>query len=144
MTHICFSKVTNIGSNNGLSPGRGQAIIWTNAGILLIWPWGTNFSQIFIEIHIFSFKKIYLKLSSAKVAAILCRGRWVNYNQGKTLTGYPDLTVEIYLDHIPILVRLKRLDRFNCFNWYKTLYSKLTSVCKSSKSTYFVVGYYII
>ena len=27
---------TNIGSDNGLSPGRRQAINWTNAGILLI------------------------------------------------------------------------------------------------------------
>ena len=31
-----------IGSDNGLSPGRLQAIIWTNDGILLIWPLGTK------------------------------------------------------------------------------------------------------
>ena len=49
MTHICVSKLTIIGSNNGLSPGRRQAIIWTNAGILLIGPLGTNFSEILIE-----------------------------------------------------------------------------------------------
>ena len=36
VTHICISKLTIIGSDNGLSPGRRQAIIWTNAGILLI------------------------------------------------------------------------------------------------------------
>ena len=30
------SKLTGIGSDNGLSPGRRQAIIWTNAGIVLI------------------------------------------------------------------------------------------------------------
>ena len=36
MTHICVSKLTIIGSDNGLSPGRRQAIIWTNAGILFI------------------------------------------------------------------------------------------------------------
>ena len=36
VTHICVSKLTNIGSDNGLAPGRRQAIIWTNAGILLI------------------------------------------------------------------------------------------------------------
>ena len=36
VTHICVGKLTNIGSDNGLSPGRHQAIIWTNAGILLI------------------------------------------------------------------------------------------------------------
>ena len=36
VTHICVSKLTIIGSDNGLSPGRRQAIIWTNVGILLI------------------------------------------------------------------------------------------------------------
>ena len=35
------SKLTSIGSDNGLSPGRGQAIIYTNAEILLIGPLGT-------------------------------------------------------------------------------------------------------
>ena len=44
--HICVGKLTNIGSDNGLSPGRRQAIIWTNAGILLIGTLGTNFSEI--------------------------------------------------------------------------------------------------
>ena len=66
VTHICVGNLTIIGSDNGLSPGQRQAIIWTNAGILLIGPWGTNFSEILIGIHIFSFKKIHLKMSSAK------------------------------------------------------------------------------
>ena len=66
VTHICVSKLTIIGSDNGLSPGRRQAIIWTNAGILLIRTPGTNFSEILSEIHIFSFKKIHLKMSSGK------------------------------------------------------------------------------
>ena len=48
-----------------LSPRR-QAIIWTNAGILLIRPFETNFSGILIKIHTFSFKKIHLKMSSGK------------------------------------------------------------------------------
>ena len=64
--HICVSKLNIIGSDNGLSPDRRQAIIWTNAGLLLIGPLGTNFSEIFIEILTFSFKKIHLKVSSAK------------------------------------------------------------------------------
>ena len=34
-----------IGSDNSLSPGRRQAIIWTNAGILLIGPMEINFSE---------------------------------------------------------------------------------------------------
>ena len=64
--HICVSKLTIIGSDNGLSPGRRQAIIWTNAGILLIGPLGTNFSEILIEILTFSCKKMHLKPSSVK------------------------------------------------------------------------------
>ena len=45
-THICVSNQTIIGSDNGLSPGRRQAIIWTKGGILLIEPSVTNFSEI--------------------------------------------------------------------------------------------------
>ena len=45
---------------------RRQAIIWTNAGILVIGPLWTNFSEILIDIHTFSFKKMHLKMSSAK------------------------------------------------------------------------------
>ena len=46
MTHMCVSKLTIIGWDNGLSPGRRQAIIWTNAGILLVETLGTKFSEI--------------------------------------------------------------------------------------------------
>ena len=66
VTHICFGNLTIIGSDNGLSPGRRQAINWTNVGILLIGPLWSNFSETFIEIHTFSFKKIHLKMSSGK------------------------------------------------------------------------------
>ena len=66
MTHIHVGKLAIIGSDNGLSPERLQAIIWTNAGILLIGPLGTNFSEILIEIQTFSLKQIRLKMSSAK------------------------------------------------------------------------------
>ena len=47
---MCVSILAIIGSDNGLSPDRRQAIIGTNAGILLIAPLGTNFSEILIEI----------------------------------------------------------------------------------------------
>ena len=65
-THICVGKLSIIGSDNGLSPGRRQAIIRTNAGILLIRPLGTNFSEFLVKILIVSFKKMHLKVSSAK------------------------------------------------------------------------------
>ena len=66
VTHICVGDLTIIGSDDGLSPVRRQAIIWTNAGILLIEPLGTNFNEILVEIHTFSFKKMHLKMSSGK------------------------------------------------------------------------------
>ena len=66
VTHICVGKLTIIGSDNGLLPERRPAIISTNAGILLVGPLGTNFSEILIEIQAFSLKKIRLKMSSAK------------------------------------------------------------------------------
>ena len=66
VTHICVSKLTIVGSDDGLSPDRRKAIIWTNAEILLIGPLGTNFSEILIEIITFSLKKMRLKVSSAK------------------------------------------------------------------------------
>ena len=66
VTHICVSNLIITGSGNGLSPGRRQAIIWTNDGILLIGPLRTNFSETWIEILTVSFKKMRLKVSSAK------------------------------------------------------------------------------
>ena len=61
VTHIRVSKLTIIGSDNGLLPGRHQAIIWTNDEILLIGPLGTHF-----RIHTFSLKKMYFEMSSEK------------------------------------------------------------------------------
>ena len=61
VTHICVSKLTTIGSDNGLSLDRCQAIVWINAWILLIGPRGINSSKIFVEIVTFSFKKMCWK-----------------------------------------------------------------------------------
>ena len=76
MTHLCVGKLTIIGSDSGLAPGWRQAIIWTSAGILLIGPLGTNFSEILIGIQTLSFKKIHLKMWTAKrrpfVLASMC------------------------------------------------------------------------
>ena len=66
VAHSCVSKLTIICSDNGLSPGRCQAIIWNNAGIVLIRILDTSFSEILSEIHTFSFRKMYLKISSVK------------------------------------------------------------------------------
>ena len=66
---------TIIGSDDVLSPGRHQAIIWTNARMLLTEHLGTNFSEILTEIHIFSLKCIWkcrLKNGDYLVSASVC------------------------------------------------------------------------
>ena len=64
-------------SCNGLSPAQRQDITWNIAGLFSITPLGTSFSEIWIGIWPFSFKKEHLKTPSGKVAAALSRGRWV-------------------------------------------------------------------
>ena len=66
VTHICISKLTIIGSDNGLSPGRRQVIIGTHAGIFSNKALGTQCSEILIISHTFSLKKTHLKMLSGK------------------------------------------------------------------------------
>ena len=63
---MCVGNPTIIGTDNGLSPGRRQAIIWTNAGKLSVRSLGTNFGENLSEISAFSFKKMHLKMSPGK------------------------------------------------------------------------------
>ena len=79
--HICVNKLAIIGSDNGLSPGRRQAIIWTNAGILLIGPHGNRLQWnlnrnlcIFIQKN--AFENVIWKL-----VAILSRPQCVNTHE---------------------------------------------------------------
>ena len=58
------AHITTIGSDNGLAPGWRLAIIWTNTGILLNEPIGTNCSEIKIKTHTYSFKKLQLEMPS--------------------------------------------------------------------------------
>ena len=78
MTHICVGKLTIIGSDNGLSPGRRQAIIWTNAGLLLIRHLGTNFSEILIGISNIFIQENGLENVVCEMASILSRPQCVN------------------------------------------------------------------
>ena len=91
VTHIFVTKLTIIVSDNGLAPGRRQAIIWTNAEILFIGPLGTNSSEIFIEIYTFSFKKMHLKMSSGEWRPFcfglnVLRNVWVPLNPDTSVT----------------------------------------------------------
>ena len=75
VTYICVDDLTIIGSDSGLSPGQRQAIIWANAGILLIRPLGTNFSEILLEIFI---EENVFENVVWKIAAILSWTQCVN------------------------------------------------------------------
>ena len=82
VTHICVSRQTIIGSDNGLSPGRRQAIIWTSDGILLKWPLRTILSVVLIKSYILSFKKMHLKMSSVKWRPLCLWPQCVNIGSG--------------------------------------------------------------
>ena len=66
MIHKCVSTLAIPDSSNDLLPIRRQAIIWTNAGILLFGSLGTNFSEMLFEIQTFTFKKVNTKMLSVK------------------------------------------------------------------------------
>ena len=91
VTHLCVGKLTIIGSDNGLSPGRRQAIICTNAGLFLIGHLATNFSEILIAIETFSFKKKHLKISSGK-----CRPFCFGFNVLKGTEGITYLNISSF------------------------------------------------
>ena len=95
MTHICVSKLTITGSDDGLSPGWRQVIIWTNTGILLIGPLRTNFSENLIEILTFWFTKMRLKSVVCEMTAILSRPQCVKLS----LSGH-NLKTMVHVDFI--------------------------------------------
>ena len=66
----------SIGSGNSLSPPSHYLNCLLSIGLL-----GTTFREIWIGILTFSPKKFDLKIWSARMAAILSRGRWVNWNR---------------------------------------------------------------
>ena len=89
VTHICVGNLTIIGSDIGLSPGRHQAIIRTNAEILSIGPLETNFSKILIEIHI-SIQENANENVICQIVAILSRPQCVKYNHDGSSTNNRD------------------------------------------------------
>ena len=73
MTHIYVSKLTIIGLDDGLSPGRRRNIIWSTAGILLI---GQNKPQYNIKWNSHTFIQEYAS-KHGEMAAILFRPQCV-------------------------------------------------------------------
>ena len=104
--HICVSKLTIIVPDNGLSPDRRQSIIWTNAGILLIRTSGTNFSELLSEIHIFSFKKMHLKIPSAKWRPF-CLGLNVLKQSCGYWSPWPQVITHCQVGTKPLSVRIQ-------------------------------------
>ena len=66
----------SIGSDNGLSHIRRQAIIWTDTGLLSIGPLGTKFSENLIKIQFFIYKNASENIA-CEMAAIFSGGSWV-------------------------------------------------------------------
>ena len=102
VTYICVGNQTIIGSDNGLSPGRRQAITWTNVAILLIGPprsklrWNVNRnSYIFIQEN--PFENVVWKM-----AAILSRPQCVNW-----YWKYIDVVLNVCLHLRPYLISEK-------------------------------------
>ena len=87
MTH--WGRVMHMCIINGLLRNWCRAIIWTNAGILLIGPLAINISEILIEVQTFLFKKMDFKLSSAKWQAF-CLGVNVLRNANFVITAPAD------------------------------------------------------
>ena len=110
-TPICASKLTTIVSDHGFSPGRCQAIIWTNAGILLTGLLGINLSEILIGVYIFSVTKMHLKIS----------GKRRQFSLGlNALTDFPlDKMAPVLADAI-----------FKCISWMKMITVRLKCHCK--------------
>ena len=99
VTHIYVSKLTITVSDNGLSPDRHQAIIWSNAGILLIGPLGITMN--------FQLKFIYYPLENViwKMEAIMSRPQYVNSLAKKsssiTSMSFAKLFFKV---HVPIII----------------------------------------
>ena len=100
VTHMCVNEITTIGSDNGSSPGRHQAIIWTKARILLIGHLGKKLKwnqNLWISIE-----KMHFTMSSAKRRPF-CLGRdefklpWnTSYNDYRNKTLYLPLPQNWY------------------------------------------------
>ena len=77
VTHVCVGKLITIGSENG------QAIIRTNAELLLIRTLGAHFNETLSKIHTFSFKEMNLLMSPVKWRQVC-----LSLNMLKRVSGY--------------------------------------------------------
>ena len=134
VTHICVGKLGPIGSENGFSPVRRQAISWTNARLLLIEPLGTNFSEILIEIHTFSSKnncawKCRLRNGGHLVSASVCQRLLIEYWD----SSFNYISCYLYYDTVIFILSRFDLKTQNTTGRWKLLliYTKHHSIAKA-------------
>ena len=133
VAHICVGNLTIIGPDNGLSPGRGQAIIWTNARILLIGAWGSNFSELLIGIHTFSFEKMRLKMSSVKRLPFCLGLNVLNHRMVHKMNRIPPTLTKIR--HVALVTHM--------FLLHRSKVSKPYFLCVYKQITYTLMQLYI-
>ena len=71
MTHICVSNLIIIGSDNGLVAWMAPRHYLNQCWNIVNWTLGNKFQLNLNQNYAFSFKKMHLKMLSAKMAAIL-------------------------------------------------------------------------
>ena len=110
MTHIDVSKLTIIGSDSGSSPGRRQVIIWTNTGILMIEPLGTNFSEILIEIWKRRLENggLLSRPQCYNCPNTVCRSHRTAKEHKQTQKAWWIVIVYLILSHIPEPIFIKK------------------------------------
>ena len=91
-THSWVSKLTIIGSDNGLSPGRRRSIVCTSTGILLIRTQRTNISEILIKFRHFHSRK---RIRNCEMAAICIGLDVIMYNKAVYILHEMCLTLGI-------------------------------------------------
>ena len=123
VTHMCISKLTIIGLDNGLSPG--QAIIRTNAGILLIALMRTNFGEILVEIYTFSFEKKHLEMLSGKWWPFVSKCYYLSQRWPNTLTHvWP--CINVLMTFSDAFLYMKNYEFWQIFDWSLFLRVQLT------------------
>ena len=114
VTHKCGSNLTIIGSDNGLSPGRRQAIIWTNDGILLTGSFAKKPRGILIKIHTSSFNKMHWKMLSRK-CLLFCFGLDVSSQITATDLNIRHLHMQTSLGHNITMYQYIRSHTIGCW-----------------------------
>ena len=124
--HICTRNLTIVGSDNGLSPGQHQAVIWTNDRILLNRTFRIDFSEILNKIQAFSFKNMNLNMSSVK---------WWQFSLGlNVLTPCMQCWVGLY--HIQCSIKLLLIHHSSPTDYQCGMQSKIRLVASIRSFTH--------